>query len=253
MADKTKCCSTVFPLHSCEKIILGKIETKKFDQFYKKYSTGKFFISCVVKEIEEKYFIYKNIKFVTYKDLSRYLKIKYHIAEPEFVLGTDRTLNMFAAKQFFGKDLVVISLGTCLVIDYLNKRCEYVGGEIFPGIRLIIKSLVDNTSQLNKAKFKFNKNLIGKNTNDCIVKAINNFYFSGITNFIKTTKPKKIILTGGDCYLLKEFFFKKGLSKIFVIKNLVLLGISYLCYLKKHLMLKEWLKLKKYFEVDKYF
>jgi pantothenate kinase type III len=168
-----------------KEIIVGKIETKKFDKFYEKYSNGKFFISCVVKEIEKKYFKYKNVKFITYKDLLQFLKIKYYIAEPKFIIGTDRILNIFAVKQLFKKDAVVISLGTCLVLDYLNKKGEYVGGEIFPGINLIIKSLSENTSQLNYVNFKFSKNLIGKNTVECIVNAINNFYFSGIMNFIK--------------------------------------------------------------------
>jgi type III pantothenate kinase len=234
-----------------EKIILGKIETKKFDILYKKYEREKFYISCVVKEIESKYSIYKNVKFIKYKDLSKLFKIKYYVLEPNHVLGTDRMLNILAAKQLFGNNIVVISLGTCLVMDYLNKKGEYVGGEIFPGIKLITKSLVENTSQLKNVNFKVSKMVVGKNTNDCIINAINNFYLSGITNFIKVVKPKKIVLTGGGCEILKRMFLKKYKTKIFVIKNLVLLGISYFCCLKNFLVLDECVRINNYFKVNK--
>ncbi|MCX7715932.1 MAG: hypothetical protein N2Z73_00780, partial [Endomicrobia bacterium] len=74
------------------------------------------------------------------------------------------------------------------------------------------------------------KNLIGKDTDDCIIKGVINFYISGINHLIEKLKPDRIIITGGDA----EFFvrFYKNLPNITYIKNLVLLGIMLWSYSK---------------------
>jgi type III pantothenate kinase len=50
-------------------------------------------------------------------------------------LGIDRiALVSAAAKEYAGKNVLVIDAGTCITYDFLNSKNEYLGGAISPGI-----------------------------------------------------------------------------------------------------------------------
>jgi len=203
----------------------------------------KIYVSCVVKEIEQK--IKKKFRYcskiLTYKDLEKYVNIRYD----KSLIGIDRILNVFAAKEFFGCNTVVVSLGTAIVLDYIDKNCVYLGGEIFPGVRLLTTSLFAGTSKLPLVRIKkchfYRRNLIGNNTRDCIVKGIINFCVSGIENFISIIKPENIVITGGDAKIFSKILEPK--FKIINIKNLVVMGLILWCYYEGLIVLEDFKKL----------
>lgn len=232
---------------------LKKICTTKFPKFIKKYSYDEIYISCVVNEVEKEVYKYvRSIRFIRSKDLGKYVKIKYNIKN----IGVDRILNVFFVKEIFGGSSCIVSLGTAIVIDYINKKCEYVGGEIFPGLKILSKGLYNYTSKLPFVDLKDSKigvpndyiNLIGNDTRDCIKKGIINFCFSGIKNFVDILKPKNLIITGGDGKKFFNIFDFGKKTKIIFIKNLVILGIILWCYYKGSLSSEEFEK-----SIDKIF
>ncbi|MFN3550535.1 MAG: type III pantothenate kinase [Endomicrobiia bacterium] len=223
---------------------LKKVCTKKFLESIKSYKNEEFYLSCVVNEIEKKIRKnFKNVKFIYYKDLLKYMEIKYNLKN----IGSDRLLNAFFVKEIFGNKSCIISLGTAIVVDYIDKNCKYVGGEIFPGIRILAKGLYDYTSKLpfinaNNLDVKIPNsflNLVGNNTKDCIIKGIINFCFSGIKNFVEVLKPKNLIITGGDGEIFFNILKFDDINVVFI-KNLVILGIVLWCYYEKILTQEEF-------------
>lgn len=216
-----------------------KLLTQKNKNFLKKIckKENNVFISCVVREIENKYKFSPGAKFVTYKDIKEYLEIKYDTSN----LGSDRIINIFAVKKLLGDNSIVVSCGTALTLDYLDSQGRYLGGEIFPGIGLALESLYHKTSRLPKVKLdkskKLNSSLIGSETESCIIKGIYNFYFSGIKNFIDTISPVNVVFTGGWAKFFIGMFKRKNL---FIVRNLTLLGLVLFAYSKNEITEKEY-------------
>jgi len=202
-----------------DKVKYCKIKTSKLLPFIKKFNYAEFYVSTVVDEVKiELNKNFKNVKYITYKDISEFIKIKYNTKN----LGSDRIISAFCCKELFGKNTVIISCGSTIVLDYIDKKCEYVGGEIFPGIKMLVDVLFRSTSKLPIVKKLSTQKLIGKNTQECISSGILNFCFSGIKNFVNSLKPKNVVITGGDA----DIFFKKiNYKNKYKINNLVLLGI----------------------------
>ena len=58
-------------------------------------------------------------------------------------LGNDRLANVVAARVLNpNKNSLVIDLGTCIKYDLINKKGEYLGGNISPGLILSINKIV---------------------------------------------------------------------------------------------------------------
>ncbi|MCS7152036.1 MAG: type III pantothenate kinase [Endomicrobia bacterium] len=204
-------------------------KTSNFISLAKKYKGYKFFVSSVVPEILRKlkrHHIF--VKVVTYKDLETKLPIKYDTKN----LGSDRVLSAFVAKRIFGNNTLVVSCGTTIVLDYINNKGEYVGGAIFPGIGMLLKSLFLETSKLplidKQQVITSHKILVGKNTEECIVSGILNFCISGINYFVKNIKPKNIVVTGGDALVFKNRILYD--ANIYFIDNLVILSLLLLSF-----------------------
>ncbi|HET6575452.1 MAG TPA: type III pantothenate kinase [Fimbriiglobus sp.] len=78
----------------------------------------------------------------------KHLPIALDVDEPAKV-GIDRLLNAVAAKFHTGPGIsaVVIDVGTAVTVDLLDEGV-FAGGAIFPGPRLMAKSLNDHTAKL---------------------------------------------------------------------------------------------------------
>lgn len=63
-------------------------------------------------------------------------------------VGADRLVNGIAAWERFKGDLIVIDFGTAITFDCVTARCEYLGGIIFPGIRISLEALATKTAKL---------------------------------------------------------------------------------------------------------
>lgn len=162
------------------------------------------------------------------KDIKVPIKNKYH--NPRQV-GQDRLVGAYAAKCLYGSPLIIIDFGTAITFDVVNKKGEYEGGIIVPGIRLSAESLFKKTALLPRIdKIKVPSYLVGKDTRGSILSGI--FYGYGamscglIDMISKDIKGRpKVIVTGGHTQLMRKFITKKIYK---IEKDLVFKGMSLL-------------------------
>lgn len=130
-------------------------------------------------------------------------------------VGQDRLLNAFSASKLFKEVRVVIDLGTALTFDFISSRGEYLGGLIFPGLRLSLNSLLKECALLPssldlhwKEFKKKDRSLIGRDTEECIEKGIILGYVFFIREVIRQVKKRnknaRSLITGGDAQFLGE-------------------------------------------------
>lgn len=142
-------------------------------------------------------------------------------------LGVDRLAAAVGASVLFpGADALVIDAGTAITYDYLRGGCEFVGGNIAPGIRLRIKSLNSYTSRLPLVEPGNVVNDFGKSTAEAISNGVVMGVMSEIAGYVELLKQKNvkpvIILTGGDSI----FLYRKLKITIFAEPNLVTIGLN---------------------------
>ena len=64
-------------------------------------------------------------------------------------LGVDRLAAVVGAQAIYPQtDVMVVSLGTCMTVEYLTAAGAYLGGSISPGIRMRIRSMHESTGKL---------------------------------------------------------------------------------------------------------
>jgi type III pantothenate kinase len=117
-------------------------------------------------------------------------------------LGADRIADCLGALRMFPPPLIVIDSGTATTFDLLNKKGEYCGGSILPGISIAIKSLAENTAKLKDIAFAVPVSPVGTNTVNSIRAGIFFGYIGTLTHLIalyrKILGPNsKVIATGG--------------------------------------------------------
>ncbi len=87
-------------------------------------------------------------------------------------LGSDLVVGAVAAIHEYGAPLTIIDMGTATTICVIDKNNNYIGGQILPGIRVSLDSLVSRTSQLPRIALEAPKKVIGTNTVDCMKSGI---------------------------------------------------------------------------------
>lgn len=87
-------------------------------------------------------------------------------------LGSDLVTGAVAAIQEYGAPAIVIDMGTATTICVVDKHKNYIGGQILPGVRVSLDSLVSRTSQLPRIGLDAPKKVIGTNTIDCMKSGI---------------------------------------------------------------------------------
>src|SRR5207248_1220580 len=86
---------------------------------------------------------------VTVLDSHRQLPVETAVENPERV-GLDRLLNAVAAnsQRPRGSAALIVDVGSAVTVDWVDEAKAFRGGAIFPGIRLMAKSLHDYTAAL---------------------------------------------------------------------------------------------------------
>lgn len=90
-----------------------------------------------------------------------------HVDIPSQV-GSDRIVAAVAALAEYKAPLVLIDMGTATTIEVVEPENVYMGGVIFPGVMVSLDSLTSRAAQLPGISLDKPKNIIGKNTVDCM-------------------------------------------------------------------------------------
>lgn len=100
-------------------------------------------------------------------DANAGLPIKLDVDEP-LTVGADRIINTLAASRLFGRDCVVVDLGTATTFDCITAEGTFIGGVIAPGVLTSAETLTRRTSKLPATELSVPQRAIGRRTEDCI-------------------------------------------------------------------------------------
>jgi type III pantothenate kinase len=84
-------------------------------------------------------------------------------------IGPDRLANAVAVRRRYGAPAVVVDFGTAVTFDVVDRRGDYVGGIIAPGLDAMTEHLHEKTALLPKIKIRETQAVIGKNTEQAML------------------------------------------------------------------------------------
>ena len=79
-------------------------------------------------------------------------------------VGADRLVNAYAGFRKYGGGLVVVDFGTATNFDVIDREGAYLGGVIYPGIKISLDALSQRASKLPKVEIETPEKIIGTNT-----------------------------------------------------------------------------------------
>ncbi len=154
-------------------------------------------VNRLYHEMSKKYFNLDPLEI----DCNVKLGITLNYDNPE-ELGADRITNAVAAYRDYGKDCIIVDLGTAITFCVLLSNGIFDGGLIAPGVGIAIDALSENTSKLIKVDFEDPKKVVARNSMSALKSGF--FYgwlsmISGIITRIENEYNKKflLLLTGG--------------------------------------------------------
>jgi|SRR5690348_5853770 len=131
------------------------------------------------------------------------LPIRLEVDEP-LTVGADRLINTLAASRLYGRDAIVVDMGTATTFDCITSDGVFLGGVIAPGVQTALDTLVRRTSKLPATELVVPPSVIGKRTEDCIRAGVmfgQAEAIDGIVRRIKESWPRPqeplVIATGG--------------------------------------------------------
>lgn len=141
--------------------------------------------------------------------------------------GSDLIVDAVAAIAEYPVPLIIFDFGTATTASVVDKKKNYIGGMILPGLRISLDALTNRTSQLPRISLKAPKKVIGTNTIDCMTSGIlygNASMLDGIVEHIEEELGEKatVIATGGLANLIVPLCKKE----IILDDNLLLRGLN---------------------------
>lgn len=123
-------------------------------------------------------------------------------------VGQDRLVSAYAGLKMFGAGLIIVDFGTAITFDVVSKKSEYLGGLIFPGLKLMREALHKNTALLPYVELARPIEIIGRDTVSSIRAGIIYGTAALCDGVIERLRKKecrgyKVVATGGDAPLVK--------------------------------------------------
>lgn len=143
-------------------------------------------------------------------------------------LGRDRIAAAAGASALFpGRNCLVIDCGTCVTMDLVSRKGEFLGGSISPGLRMRLKSMHEGTARLPLVEFDGRlPEATGRNTAGSMLSGSVNGLLNEIYGAISRRRTEfeglQVLLTGGDAALFED----QLKMDIFADPNLVLRGLN---------------------------
>lgn len=123
-------------------------------------------------------------------------------------IGPDRLANAIAAKHHFGAPVVVVDFGTAVTFDVVNRRGNYAGGIIAPGLAAMTDYLHEKTALLPKIRIRDTTVVVGKDTEQAMLIGAVHGYRGLVRELIAELKRDlgakrlPVIATGGYARLI---------------------------------------------------
>ncbi|MEO0233627.1 MAG: type III pantothenate kinase [candidate division WOR-3 bacterium] len=137
-------------------------------------------------------------------------------------IGIDRFVSVYYAIKRKLYPSLLIDLGTADTYDFIDEKGKHLGGFISAGLQTISYALERKTDNLFKVETSTFDEKVGKDTEQALKNGIFLQWISGILTFIgfgkKILGDSKIIITGGNSYLLQDYIKDAIFDKDFLLK-----------------------------------
>ena len=138
-------------------------------------------------------------------------------------LSFDRAASILAARYLFrGRGCTIVDFGTTLSVDFTGEDGLYRGGNISLGCRTRFKALNRYSRSLPLVNMPENPAVTGLSETDSIGSGVVSGIIFEIEGYLALHPENIAVFTGGDA----NYFAKRMKSSIFVICNLVLMGLA---------------------------
>ncbi|MBQ7848756.1 MAG: type III pantothenate kinase [Clostridia bacterium] len=126
-------------------------------------------------------------------------------------LGSDRIANAVGAYDEYGGDkpVIFIDFGTATTFGVVDETGAFLGGAIFPGIKLASEALVSGTAKLPRFALAKPEHVIGRTTLTNLQSGMFYGYVGMVTNLVQQMKKELgreavVVATGGMAVLIAE-------------------------------------------------
>ena len=103
-------------------------------------------------------------------------------------VGIDRLVNAVSAIEKYGKPLIIIDIGTATTFDCIDEHGAYLGGAIFPGIKIAMEALFMKASKLPRVDITRPDKAIGRTTVQSMQSGAVRGYVGALTGIITDMK-----------------------------------------------------------------
>ena len=141
----------------------------------------------------------KTPHFFSLSDAWKYITVD---VESPLQLGNDRLADAVAAVVTYGCPVIVFDMGTATTVGIISEHNVFQGGMIIPGVKTSLSALSSKASQLPAINIEKPRDIIGRNTLECMQSGI--LYGSaamvdGIIDRLEEATGKKhtVVATGG--------------------------------------------------------
>lgn len=122
-------------------------------------------------------------------------------------VGADRIVNAVAGYEKHRSALVIVDFGTATTFDYVNRKGEYCGGAIAPGLAISLEALFQRASKLPRVDITKPPQIIAKNTVNSMQAGVFYGYVGLVDGIVTRMKaeshdPLRVIATGGLANLI---------------------------------------------------
>ncbi|MSR42858.1 MAG: type III pantothenate kinase [Pedosphaera sp.] len=123
-------------------------------------------------------------------------------------IGPDRLANAVAARHRFGAPAVVVDFGTAVTFDVIDRRGNYIGGIIAPGLAAMTDYLHEKTALLPRIRIREPRSVIGRNTEQAMLAGAVHGYRGLVRELIERLKRElkaprlPVVATGGYARLI---------------------------------------------------
>ena len=135
------------------------------------------------------------------------LNIKY---ENPRELGSDRIANAVAAYAQYGGPCIFIDFGTATTFGVVDENGSFLGGSIFPGIKVASEALVSGTAKLPRFAIEKPESVIGRTTLTNLQSGMYYGYVGLVKHIVQKMKQELgrqdaiVVATGGMALLISE-------------------------------------------------
>lgn len=123
-------------------------------------------------------------------------------------IGPDRLANAIAVQHHFGAPAVVVDFGTAVTFDVVDRKGDYAGGIIAPGLSAMTDYLHEKTALLPRVRIRDTDAVVGKSTREAmLIGAVHGYrgLIRGLVGELKRElqcKRLPVVATGGCAKLI---------------------------------------------------